>query len=87
MSVGSSIDKEEDLAATKQSIVNNPFASQSLRTRKSNSVTATDAKDNPLKSLRKGLLMSNVASPIMSSLINNSSTEASFTAYDGTKVV
>lgn len=63
---------------------NNPFASHSHQ--KSNSMGASTAGSNPLQSLRKGLLMSTVVSPINSGIIHNNSAATSFSAYDGSKV-
>jgi hypothetical protein len=40
-----------------------------------------------MHSMRKGLLMSTVASPVNSGLVLNSKQETAYSAYDGSKVI
>lgn len=68
----------------KQPPQSNPFFN--LHHRKSNSLVQTSSESNPLQSLRKGLLMSTVASPVNSGLVLNSKQETTYSAYDGSKV-
>lgn len=68
-----------------ENAIGNPFQITGHH-RKMNSATETTVPTNPLQLLRKGLLMSSVASPVTSDIINNSQTDTKFSAYDGSKI-